>query len=621
MLNLGEQKVLLVGPDTKFLSKVQTSLIFDDAMIDADICTQDDMSGLLNVISETNPDTIVIYAPLVKSFDLSNISCNIYTYAHDTKEYDIIAELPYETYGICGVNSTLLAQRIINNEHAKPVTQTPEPAAQAPVTQAQEPIAQTQKPVAQAPVTQTQNPVTQINDTIPQTEEPETQVYSPVVAEPKPTEEINDEIPMEQYAFHDVAIPDLPSPFKTSPRWESNEKPYHQSTSTTQPTQSYSASANPAKETKPVQAEATSSSAYQNYQEQAKQRTEPETPKKSPSFRYFSSVQDKQREIMQQRENADANPSQQVKKKPATVITFTSGKGGVGKTTLSIELATMLATTQRVQYNDSEPIEKNSKKPDTYSVCIIDMNIEFGNISSAFTIEDGISMNMWAADIQERKARNYPCTYTEDEIRYYLQQPENYEGFENLYILCAPFYNEDSARLKLEEIDCILDNVIKNGGFDYVIIDTNNSTNDTVLYSIQKSDYVFIIVTSDANAVEADKEFYLTFDHVHKVCDIDMSKFYMVFNKAKSKKASGLTPEDVISYIKSEIGCDTIATISYTDDVGKAMNYGTPYILSDPNSKFAREVGDIASFINEDISPVPEEEKRGFFHFFSFLKR
>lgn len=74
---------------------------------------------------------------------------------------------------------------------------------------------------------------------------------------------------------------------------------------------------------------------------------------------------------------------------PARVITVYSAKGGVGKTTISCELATFLALTNHGRGR--------------FKVCIADFNIDFGDVLNTLSFDATRScMTYWAADIQSR---------------------------------------------------------------------------------------------------------------------------------------------------------------------------------------------------------------------------
>ena len=147
------------------------------------------------------------------------------------------------------------------------------------------------------------------------------------------------------------------------------------------------------------------------------------------------------------------------KKKPKTkVVTVYSAKGGVGKTTIAVELATYLSL-----------VTRGRKR---LRVCIVDYNIDFGDVSTTLAIpKKGSNLAYWADEIRGFLAQGKApedIEYSKEEIEEWLRVDEK----TGLYILPAPVTNEDSSENRYTYSDIILYNLKKNGEFDFIICDT-----------------------------------------------------------------------------------------------------------------------------------------------------
>ena len=79
-------------------------------------------------------------------------------------------------------------------------------------------------------------------------------------------------------------------------------------------------------------------------------------------------------------------------KKRAKIITVYSAKGGVGKTTISCELASYLALTEHGR--------------DKFKVCIVDYNIDFGDVMGTLLYNPNKAcMTLWADEIRGQLER------------------------------------------------------------------------------------------------------------------------------------------------------------------------------------------------------------------------
>lgn len=283
-------------------------------------------------------------------------------------------------------------------------------------------------------------------------------------------------------------------------------------------------------------------------------------------------------------------------RKNAKCITVYSAKGGVGKTTISSELASFLALT--------------SHGRGKYRVCIADFNIDFGDVMTTLEFDQhGATMTSWADDIRSRIERGEvpeDITYSRSEIEVWLQR-KNETG---LYALLAPTNNADSMNIKEDELRVMVDNLIKNGDFDFVICDTGNNTRDSSWISLEKADIVMMIVTQDVTTANCNNSFLQTAERL----GFDMDKIKIVINMVRPTRTVGVAPEELETAFVSKntlrpYRFETLAKIKQSDDVIKSNNKGEPLIYVS-NHDFTRSIGEVVKKITgqERVLAAPQKE-------------
>lgn len=277
-----------------------------------------------------------------------------------------------------------------------------------------------------------------------------------------------------------------------------------------------------------------------------------------------------------QAEYLNEDASYRKKKKKAHIITTYSAKGGVGKTTIACNLATYIAMT-------SNGRRKNR-------VCIIDYNFDFGDVLNTLSYDArGVTMIDWALEISDRlKNGEKPegILYTREAIEKYLQVNRD----SGLYALLAPTSHIDSLNIHSEELQVMIDNIIKHGEFDYVVCDTGNNTRNSSIMSLEKANNIVMIVTQDVTTVHDNRSFI---DAIKSFNNIDENRILLVINKAKPSKEVLISCKEVENSL--DIPC--VAHLKETVDVIKANNTGKPIVLARPDHEYTKGISNIAARI------------------------
>lgn len=292
-------------------------------------------------------------------------------------------------------------------------------------------------------------------------------------------------------------------------------------------------------------------------------------------------------------------------KKPAKVITVFSAKGGVGKTTIACELATLLSLTNHGKGK--------------FRVCLVDYDLMFGDILSTLNFNPNqANMMDWIADLDKKHKAGQEwnaISYDAGQIERFLQKKEE----SGLYSLIAPITNFDYMKIPSEEIvnlcGTILRNIVENGDFDFVIVDTGNNIEDATYVSLERADEILLILTQSMNSANCNNNFLNTMNHL----SFDLSKVRIVINKAKPAKGVGISVNELQEALKNPVTnqpFECYAKIKDNDAVQNAENVGEPMVYKSSH-EFTKSIGEIAHHVIGDTFVLSKPKKKRF----SFFRR
>lgn len=253
----------------------------------------------------------------------------------------------------------------------------------------------------------------------------------------------------------------------------------------------------------------------------------------------------------------------------ARVILVFSAKGGCGKTTISINLATTL-----------------SQK---WKVCLMDLDLQFGDIAVSMqkepekTISSAIAMG---SDIDRLGARSMLTTYSD-----------------KLDLLLAPNNPTDVEFINGRIVGSVVEEL--QSDYDFIVIDTPPAFTDFVLKATEMMDVCFLITTLDMPAL---KNMRVVLDTM-KALKLDMSLVKIVINRADSK--TGISAKEAENLIERNVEFQIPNEIN----VSVATNRGMPTCLSVPKSEFSKEFNRMASSLEEwfGMSGTKETPKKSFY--------
>lgn len=261
------------------------------------------------------------------------------------------------------------------------------------------------------------------------------------------------------------------------------------------------------------------------------------------------------------REQIEKSGETQEKARTGRVITVFSAKGGCGKTTLSTNIATVLAESGRG------------------SVALLDLDLAFGDVAIALqlfpnhTVGDAVGID----ELDGQAVRG-------------LLTPHS----SGLQALVAPIEPSVAETISVDLVRQVID--ILREEFDYVIIDTPPALDDNVLSAFDRSDVVALIATLDIPAL---KNLKLTLETLDLI-GYPRERLRIVLNRADSKV--GLALSEVEKTLKTQIS----SQIPSSRDVPASTNRGVAIVTDDPKSPVSIA---IKQFVDEHVVVAADSDE------------
>ncbi|WP_323097586.1 AAA family ATPase [Intrasporangium sp. YIM S08009] len=257
--------------------------------------------------------------------------------------------------------------------------------------------------------------------------------------------------------------------------------------------------------------------------------------------------------------------STQVGGRDGKVITVFSAKGGVGKTTMSTNLATYLASTGA-------------------KTLLVDLDLMFGDVAISLqlqprgSVRDVVAMS---GHLDEAGIQSVVTTHPES----------------SLDVIAAPADPADADRVPSHVIVELLR--VARGLYDYVLVDTPPSFTEHVLASFDVSDLTVLIATLDIPAVKNLRIAINTLDTL----GASKESRTIVLNRSDAKV--GLKPDDVEAALKTPISANVPNSLT----VPASVNRGVALVIDEPRNPVSMAIRDLAD--NEIRRRFGEEMTNG----------
>lgn len=259
------------------------------------------------------------------------------------------------------------------------------------------------------------------------------------------------------------------------------------------------------------------------------------------------------------------------KPKSAKVITVTSGKGGVGKTNITINLAIALSEIGK-------------------RVTIMDADLGLGNIDVLL----GIAPKYTLGDV----------IYNNKNIIEVLS-----DGPKNIKFIGGGSGIEDLAKLDTYQIQKFLANIsLLDKVSDIILIDTGAGLSDSVMNFVMAADEVILVATPEPTSITD------AYALIKAVSKRDSNKIVkLIVNRAESITEAN----DIINKFSKvtqkflEIKLEPLGYILQDNMVIKAVKTQQPFTISFPKSIAAKQVKDISKRLLDINDDINNESKTG----------
>ncbi|SES63089.1 MinD/ParA family protein [[Clostridium] polysaccharolyticum] len=271
----------------------------------------------------------------------------------------------------------------------------------------------------------------------------------------------------------------------------------------------------------------------------------------------------------------------EVRKNVATVITVTSGKGGVGKSNMSVNLAIQL---------------QNLGK----RVIILDADFGLANVEVMFGIRPKYSL----ADLmfKNKGLREIICSGPRG-----IGVISGGSGIQEMANLTK--YQIGNLTSKLYELDDLA---------DVIIIDTGAGISDAVLEFVTHSTQVVLVATPEPTSIT---DAYALLKSVNKREDFDKAKsIQMITNRVGSTKEGKELFGKLEVVVKRflDVSIEFLGAVPQDANVSKAVMRQVPFSIAYPNTQATAAVYDIANKLLGNSVHV-QKDKKGIAYLFSKL--
>lgn len=278
------------------------------------------------------------------------------------------------------------------------------------------------------------------------------------------------------------------------------------------------------------------------------------------------------KEYTDKRKVTVAAPTEKTAAQKGKVIAIFGTKGGVGKSLVAANLSVSLA----------------AKFPD--QVCIIDLDLQFGDISSMLNAEAKLTIS----DVAQ----------SSDKMDIELLEGYLVKHPSTLKILAAPAKPAYADVVTPDAIEKII--TLLKDKYQYVLADTHTYFDDITLKGLDLSDLILCVVTLDFPSIKNAKLALETMMSLNYPKD----KIKLVLNRADSQ--TGLTEKDIEETLgwKIEFRIPSDGKL-----VIPSVNKGVPFVTSEPNSNIAKALKSLCESVagGKDDGKTKEEgkEKQG----------
>lgn len=245
-----------------------------------------------------------------------------------------------------------------------------------------------------------------------------------------------------------------------------------------------------------------------------------------------------------------------------TVVTVFGAKGGIGKTTITTNVAVSIA--------------KNTN----HSVLIMDLDTRFGDVAIMLDIEPRVTV----ADVCTRAS-----TLDRESLREALVEHSS-----GVWVLPSPKHPSEWRAVKVDDLKQVV--AVAARMFDYVILDTPGAFNDIVGAALDVANQVVVVTSVDMASIK-DTAFILDV--------LDSESFpeeRLLLTVNHPNGANTIRAADIERVLRKKVYWE----IPHDSETTLASQVGQPVVLAKPRSKAATNLAGLAAKITGTAQPKKE---------------
>ncbi|MBE0608806.1 MAG: AAA family ATPase [Dehalococcoidia bacterium] len=250
-----------------------------------------------------------------------------------------------------------------------------------------------------------------------------------------------------------------------------------------------------------------------------------------------------------------------------TILTVFGAKGGIGKTTITTNIATAIA-------RDTDN-----------SVLVIDLDTRFGDVAIMFDIEPAVTVAEMAAQVA-----------TLDRATFKSALVEHSSG---VFVLPSPKHPNDWRQVQADDVKELAR--FASRMFDYVILDTPGAFNDIVGAALEVATQVLVVTSVDMASIK-DTSFVLDVLESEGFPD---ERLFLTVNHPNG--ANTIRAADIERVLRKKVFWE----IPHDSQMTMATQIGLPVVLARPKSRAASNLAGLAGKITGRDAPA--RESKGFF--------
>ena len=254
--------------------------------------------------------------------------------------------------------------------------------------------------------------------------------------------------------------------------------------------------------------------------------------------------------LIQEIENKTVNES-------CKIISTFSNKGGIGKTSIAVNLAMELAQLSK---------EK---------VALVDLNLQLGDVATFLDLTPSFAMDYIANNIQNMDNNELLKTLT------------RYKNT-SLYVIADPLNIDKSQEITAAQIEEILQSLKKS--FSYIVIDIGTNIDSKMIKALDMSDLILLVATVNLPAIRSIQRCMEMFNKLGYTQD----KIKLVLNRYMENEE--IKTSDIEEVVKQKVYWK-IPNNYLT--MMSAINKGVPVNEINPESNIAQNYMDFASKVSD----------------------